>query len=356
MNFLLEFVLIILFIKKIKILKKAHKEKKQKLWPIYFSALVSEVTSLLGVYIIQTELIGTTLSDFFAFCIICLICIIENVILLIVGIVYFLKQKNNVKDKNIKSRNHTLVKIIFTFLIIYGGMFSIAYMPKIFKTEIEKYIEDYVIKYMTTKYGDGDFKVINIAKEYTGGFSGESEELSGYYVKIKTSYTDEIIGMFIDGTTKETIEISYDSLILDYHKVDDIVDFQNYLMDKKIKILEDEYKKYFDVDIDFVCYYEVPDDYGHIPSIDELVELCPVHTDHINIKVNDYVEKKNELDYLKRLAKYSMNYFNAEEEVNIYYTLNYRNGLIKINYSTITTKIDDEEKIYSKEDIQNYTN
>jgi hypothetical protein len=60
-------------------------------------------------------------------------------------------------------------------------------------------------------------------------------------------------------------------------------------MDKKIKILEDEYKKYFDVDIDFVCYYEVPDDYGHIPSIDELVELCPVHTDHINIKVNEEV-------------------------------------------------------------------
>ena len=234
-------------------------------------------------------------------------------------------------------------------------MFLIAYMPKMFKTETEKYIEDYVIKYMATKYGDGNFKVINIAKEYTGGFFGKSEEQSGYYVKIKTSYTNKIIGMFIDGTTKETIEISYDSLIYDYYKVDDVYDFQNYLMSKKIKILEDEYKKYFDIDIDFDCYYKVPDDYGHIPSIDELVELCPVDTEHISIKVNDYVEKKNELDYLKRLAKYSMNYFNAEEEVNIYYTLNYGNGFIKIKYGTITMKINDEEKIYSKEDIQNYT-
>ena len=134
--------------------------------------------------------------------------------------------------------------------------------------------------------------------------------------------------MFIDGTTKDTIEISYDSLIYDYHKVDDVGDFQDYLMGKKIKILEDEYKKYFDVDIDFNCYYKVSDDYGHIPSIDELVELCSVDTDHINIKVNDYVEKKNELDYLKRLAKHSMNYF-SDEEVNIYYTLNYVMDLLK---------------------------
>ena len=356
MNFLLVVVLVILFINKIKILKKEHKEKEQKLWPIYFSSLVAEATSLLGVYIIQAELVGIPFSAFIVFGMICLICVIENVIFLIVGIVYFMKQKKNIKEKKIKSRNHTLEKIFLTFLIIYGGMFLIAYMPKMFKTEMEKYIEGYVTKYMTTKYGDGDFKVINIAKDYTGGFFGELEEQSGYYVKMKTSYTDGIIGMFIDGTTKETIEISYDSLILDYHRVDDFFDFQNNLMDKKIKILDDGYKKYFDVDIDFDCYYKVPDDYGHIPSIDELVELCSIDTEHINIKVNDYVEKKNELDYLKRLAKYSMNYFNAEEEVNIYYTLNYRNGFIKINYSTITIKLDDEEKIYSKEDIQNYTN
>ena len=355
MNFLLVVVLIILFINKIKILKKEYKENNQKLWAIYFSSLVAEVTSLLVVYIIRAELIGTSFSDFIVFCMICLICIMENIILLVVGIVYFIKQKKNIKEKT-RSKNHILVKILFTFLCIYGGMFLIAYMPKMFKTETEKYIEDYVIKYMTTKYGDGNFKVIIIAKDYTGGFFGETEEQSGYYVKMKTSYTDEIVGMFIDGTTKETIEISYDSLILDYHKVDDIVDFQNYLMDKKIIILEEEYKKHFDVDIDFDCYYKVPNDYGHIPSIDELVELCPVNTDYINIKVNDYVEKRNELDYLKRLAKYSIDYFNVEDEVNIYYTLNYRNGFIKINNSTITIKIDDEEKIYSKEDIQNYTN
>ena len=86
---------------------------------------------------------------------------------------------------------------------------------------------------------------------------------------------------------------------------------------EKIKILEDEYKKYFDVDIDFDCYYKVPDDYGHIPSVDELVELCPVDTNHISINVNDYVEKENQLDYLNRLAKYSMNYFNNDDLISI---------------------------------------
>lgn len=363
MNFLLVVVLIILLIFKIKILKKGCKEKSKNLWPIYFSTLVAEVTSLLGVYIIQTELIGISFNDFIIFGIICLICIIENIILSILGIVCFFKQRNNIIDKNIKTKNHTLIKIILTFLCIYVGMFFVAYIPRIFKTEIEKYIEDYVVEYMTEKYGDGDFKVINIAKDYTGGFFGETEKQKGYYVKIKTSYINEIIGMFIDGTTKETIEISYDSLILDYHKVDDIVDFQDYLMNKKIKIVEDEYKKYFDVDIDFYCHYEVPDDYGHIPSIDELVELCSVNTNYINIDIKEKnLNFENKLEYLKMLALFSMKYFDTNEEINIYYTWNgaYNwNGkmdYIKINDDEVKIKINSRESVFKKEDIQNYIN
>lgn len=171
-DYLLVVVLIIFFINKIIMLKKEYKEGNKKLWIIYFSSIVAEVASLLGVYIIKTELIGISFSDFIDFYMIFLIGITENIILLVVGIVYFMKQKKNIKDKNIKLKNHALFKILFTFLIIiiYGGIVLIAYMPKMFKTETEQYIEDYVIKYMTTKYGEGKFKVINIAKEYTGGF------------------------------------------------------------------------------------------------------------------------------------------------------------------------------------------
>lgn len=206
---------------------------------------------------------------------------------------------------------------------------------------------------MTTKYGNGDFKIINIARKYDGGF-GEKEYQSGYYVNIKTSYSNKIIGLFIEGTTEETMKISYDSLIYDYHNVNSAYNFQNYLINQKIKKLEDKFKEHFDVDIDFYCYCEVPDDYGHIPSKDELVELCQINTNHVDIKINDYVE--NELDYLKRLTKYSMNYFNNEEELNIYYTLNYKKGSIKINDNTITMKLDNETKIYSSEEIKNYIN
>ena len=124
-----------------------------------------------------------------------------------------------------------------------------------------------------------------------------------------------------------------------------------YLTDKKIEKLEGEYMKYFDIDIDLNCYYRVPDDYGHIPSIDELVELCSVDTSYINIKVNDYIDKNNELDYFIRLAKYLLNYFVDEEEVNIYYKFDNKNGFIKINNNIITIKIGDEEKIYSMEYI-----
>lgn len=359
MNFLLIGTLIILLIVKIKILRKELKENKKKLWPIYFSSLFAEVTSLLGVGFIQANLMGTRFDEFIIFIIISLACIVENIILLIVGIIFFIKQKKKIKNKSPKEKNYIFLKIFITFISVWIFSLLISYTPKLFKSELEKYIEDYVVEYMTKKYGDGNFKVLNIAKNYSGGL-WEPEVHSGYYVKIKNSYTNNIISMFIDGTTKETIKVSYDGLLLDYYeKIDedygDITYFQEDLMNRKIKIVEDAYQKQFNVDIDFSCYYKIPDNYGHIPSIDELVELCPVNTDHISVTVNDHVEKKNELDYLKRLAKYSMNYFKDEEEVNIYYTLNYRNGFIKINYSTITIKLDNEEKLFSKEEIENYT-
>lgn len=354
MNFLLIVILIILLIVKIKVLRKELKENKKKLWPIYFSSLFAEVSSLLGIYFIRAELIGITFEGFITLAIISLGCIIENIILLIVGIIFYIKQKKKIKNKKTKEKNHTLVKIILTFISILGFNLFITSIPVIHKTEIEKYIETYVEDYMTKKYGNGNFKVVNIAKNYSGGL-WEPEVHSGYYVKIKNSYTNGIISMFIDGTTKETIKVSSEFLLEDYHDEYEDYDYlTDYIMNKKVKKVEESYQKEFNVDVDFSCYYKVPDDYGHIPSIDELVELCPVNTKHISITINDHVELKNEWDYIKRLAKYSLNYFNDKEEVNIYYTLNFRNGFIKINYSTVTIKVDKTEKIFSKEDIRNY--
>lgn len=354
MIILLIITLIILFIVKIKVLRKELKENKKRYWPIYFSSLFAEVTSLIGVYFIQAELIGVTLDEFIFSLLISLVSIIENIILLIVGIVFFIKQNKKLKNKKNKGKKYTLIKIILTFISVWIFSLLISAIPVIHKSEIEKYIETYVEDYMTKKYGNGNFKVVNIAKNYEGGL-WEPEVHSGYYVKIKNSYTNGIISMFIDGTTKETIKVSSEFLLQDYHDEYEDYDYlTDYIKSKKVKKVEEAYQKEFNVDVDFSCYYKVPDDYGHIPSIDELVELCPVNTKHISITINDHVELKNEWDYIKRLAKYSLNYFNDEEEVNIYYTLNFRNGFIKINYSTVTIKVDQTEKIFSKEDIRNY--
>ena len=238
-------------------------------------------------------------------------------------------------------------------------MFLSVFIPIIYKTPLEKYIEDYVVEYMTTKYGNGDFKVTRIKKHYKGGLWSPEVHI-GYSVKVKTSYIDEIITVSIDGTTKEEFEIEYDTLIFTYHKVDGEYDYvtnlQEYLMTEKLKIVENEYKKQFDIDMKFECYYEVSDDYGHLPSTNDLINLCKINTQNINITINDNVETKDELDYLKRLAKYSINYFNTDEIIKINYTLNNKTGYIKITNYIVTIKLDDLESTYYKEEIKNFTN
>ena len=354
MNFLLIVIIITLFIIKIKILRKELKENKKKLWPIYFPSLFAEVLSLIGIYNIQFEFAESTFNGYAILYIISIICIIENLVLLIVGILFYIKQKKSIKKKKNKTKNYTLIKIVLSYTVTCICMLSAACIPIIHRTEIEKYVESYAIKYMETKYGDGNFRTINITKSYSGGL-WSPEKQNVYNVKMKTSYTDEIVNVSIYGTTPEEIKISQDSLILTCYKIDGEYDnatnLQKYLASEKSKIVENEYKKQFNIDINLKCNYKISNDYGHLPTMDELVNLCQINMNNINITINDYIESKDELDYLKRLAKYSINYFNNEETVKINYTLNNKTGYIEIINNIVIIKIDGKTIIFTKDKI-----
>lgn len=362
MVFLLLIVVIVLFFIKNKILDKELLENKRKLWPIYFSSLFAEVISSFGMCIVSDYFVGISSDEIVYFYVIIFICIIENIIFLIVGIVYFIRQKKKLKQRKRKLKNYVLLKVILTFLCICGISFLLAYLPKFFKSDIEKYIENYVEEYMTNKYGNGNFKVLSVKKAYDGGL-WEEEVHSGYYINIRTNYLDKPTFMFIDGITKETFEVSYDGLLLDYYeKIDknygDITFFRNHIMLLKNKEIEEVYQKKYglDVDFDIECYYDIPDNYGHIPSIDELVGLCPVKTDYIRVRIDDKVKIKDKLDYLKRFVKYSIDYFNIDEEAGIIYSFgNGGDEFIKISDGNVSIKLYGKENIFTREEIENYS-
>ena len=52
------------------------------------------------------------------------------------------------------------------YVLIWGTIFGCLSVPRIFKSDLEKYTEKYALDYMNNKYGDGDFKITNIKKSY----------------------------------------------------------------------------------------------------------------------------------------------------------------------------------------------
>ena len=59
--------------------------------------------------------------------------------------------------------------------------------------------------------------------------------------------------------------------------------------------VEKDFASKFDLDIKFSCYgYDVPENYGHVPSKEELINLINVDTSYINININDNLENSQQ--------------------------------------------------------------
>jgi len=334
------------------------KQKKKNYWSIYFSSLIAECISLPFVYGLYM-LPDSTWNRFVIMIGIIFGVEVINLILIILGIIFkFFQNRSFKKENKVMSKElHLVKKILLTFLVIWGCFFSLSaltvIMPRINKTPLVSYVEKYTIDYMTKKYGDGDFKVLYTVKEYSGGL-WEPEEWTGFYVRLSSSYVDQVIGVFVDGTTASELSISYDGLLYALYTSDYI--FEE-LEEVKNARIEKDFNKYFNISIKLNFYsLEVPNGYGKIPTKEELVELKTPSTDFIKVVIREKVAEENRLDYLKKLAQFSINYFNTTYDIKIFYDWKVTNDYgasdyIKIIGNEVKIKYKTEEHLFTKDEI-----
>ena len=353
-------IYLILFFHKISLLKNKSFISKKIKWPFYFSSLFAEVISLLNIYIILVEYIGCSFSDFISFCMFCIFVIVENIIFLIVGIVICIKE--NKKKKTIKRKKKISYKLsIMTVILSFVGTcltFSIfSALPVFYKSDIEKYIEDSIIEYLESKYGDGDFKVKTISKEYSGGLFGESEEFTGYTSYVKTSYLkNDYIYVSIDGIDKESITISYDSFIGDYYDKDkdDTIYYFEYINGIKESRVKDEYKNRFNIDIDgYYHSYEVPFGFGRIPTEEELIDFTKIMETSIDLDLSNIsVSIDDKFTYLYDITKFSIDYLELNSDFEIDIKWDNKRGYIKCENDVISISLDGDVKTYSRSEFK----
>ena len=213
-------------------------------------------------------------------------------------------------DKTINKFNKTII-IILIINIIFMGIGISPLINDIFRRkEYSKYIESY----LTKKYGDGDFKVVNI-DDQRGDLWNSSNT---YECDVETSYMSYRFEVEIDISTKEIVDSSF---------------LRNYAMNKKIcnngagidtcieeyiikdykekLIHKDEYLPSLSVHIQ---EKNIKEDFGRIPETKELLKYTDIDFNYFTFYKN--FEKDNEQEFINYVTDMYKDYQKYFEKYN----------------------------------------
>ena len=343
--------------------------------------LVSTITEMIGIPALYLYMLGTNIADKYGLMFLWVMGFLgiifgaEILFLIYICIYSHIKKskvdksQNHIKNNN-QNKYKVITKYILTILCVWFIIFSYFVIPKQFETEEEKNAKQYVLNYMNNKYGDGNFKVVNIINSYHSNTFNEMPYRDGFWVTIKSDYIPEKVTIKLKGTKK----IERDSFIDDYidtYYADEMknipidldetmysnwekypstyskeqiyyLNFKKFLAKQKIDKVQNDFYEKFNVIMKIKCDYylriEVPENFGHLPSKEELINFCKLETGNIEIKINENknlstYEKSN---YLSRLANFAKEYFDIDDEIKMNYTWWEESGIIKIKNGEIT--------------------
>lgn len=168
---------------------KLKKSKDSKYWNIFIGiTIASFISDALAYSVFANNALG--LSDAIACLFICGFSFICNIILLIVSLIV----KKTIKNVSIKLNRNS---IFMGILIIVINSIILFVFPVITSNITLKSGERHVLSYLNDKYGNSNYRVVNVYKEYSN--SGMWDKyLSGYYYEIKSDYMEDTFIVSID--------------------------------------------------------------------------------------------------------------------------------------------------------------
>ena len=269
---------------------KLKKSKKSKYFNLFIGInIASFISTIYAFYVFRKNILG--LSDAIYCLLVCVFSFITNIVLLIIGLIV----KKITKDNKIRINKNSFFIGIFILLL---NIIIIFILPTIVNNISLKLDEKKVIIYLNNKYGNSNYKVVNIYKEYSH-YGMWDKYLSGYYYEIKSDYMKDTFIIKVDNNYIEAdyflpvyfsqkYNLNYN---LEYHDWNnsleyDFTDFNNYIKDlikNKMLTLNKEvdpsviYNNYIQSysNIDGVKYnsnyYIISSNNGKIPTIEELI-------------------------------------------------------------------------------------
>ncbi len=286
--FLIFFTYIIEVIIQIFLLNRFIKRHVEKYWYEFLGITIIIFLSDILAYVTLANNLATGYSEMVFICVSILCC---NLILWISGLIIKnkTKQLNDKNDKKIKRFPFSIIILVCNFIIIFIA-------PTLLKLNNDKMS---MMTYLEQKYGDGNYNVVKIRKQYSkadGFFTGY--DVSGYNYEIKSDYMENTFIIHINNISSyissdyflpvyysEKYNLDYEL----YYEYDDRTKETHYDFDELEEYIRNNIKTKTEdfatekVEIEDICrnydvqynpnYIIIPEDYGKIPSMDELIDL-----------------------------------------------------------------------------------
>ena len=195
------------------------------------------------------------------------ICLVANVLLLLIGLAI----KKTMRGVNLEPTGSSAFVSIITLLINLFVIFMLPWIVTNMKLNINN---EYVINYLTNRYGSSDYEVVDVETEY----NRITKEVDGYAFKMKSGYMPDTFEVRVEEDYSHVIS---DMFLPTYHsykygfKYDPIKSYygfseiENYME----KIASEKYAVNRDIDAQDVYknYIDNAVDNGRIPTVEEVV-------------------------------------------------------------------------------------
>ncbi len=184
-----------------------------------------------------------------------------------------------------------------------------------------------IIDYLERKYGDGNYKIVDI----DAGYCEELSIFSSYCsyeqtATIKTDYFDD------------TFEVKYYKQFYDYTTKDNFLEtlykeeignegIENFLEKEYVKklnkdLIDSKYNNKISLNADYITFNYLNEFWGHKPTIEELLENN--YSNNIYIEISNYYTKDKLEEFKKDIVDVYKYLHNNEYDYKFYYSVNIR--------------------------------
>lgn len=330
---------IVLFVLQLVFLVKAVKRKNKNVWKSLFAIEISSILSIVPVFIFSSVMSDTMGWYVLTFIIFSGYAIFVFLIMLIISISVRIVHSKKLETAIAYAQfNGTyqqedalpvVVKSIFIVVMCLVTSLSLEVINNnISLDKKEKQYADDLIqakqiatRYLTDKYGDGNFTIEKDATEKRSNFF-TADEIYQYTLTMSTNYMDSEFNIVIDRNSLEVA--NEDFLEVYYNDTKGIEDLEYYITNYKVETLNKSLSKKFNATIDFISSRYKADDqklYGKIPSINELTENVVLIDPRFDIKEKSITSYQQLTEYLVDLTRFFLtDIYNEQIQYNSYFS------------------------------------